>query len=79
MFNVGLVLCTQAADDFDSEEVLDNFSFLFTDAEDNSVAVLSGVFVAPSDNTYKFMLRADDSAVLYASTAGDPSNAVSRE
>ena len=78
MFTVGLVLM-QAGSDFDSEEVLDNFSFLFTDAEDNSVAVLSGVFVAPSDNTYKFMLRADDSAVLYASTAGDPSNAVSRE
>ena len=61
----------------DSEEILDEFEFLVDNAQDYSVAIMQGVFVAPSDNRYKFFLGADGEAVLNMSTTGLPSDAVS--
>ena len=43
---------------------------------DHSVAVLTGWFIAPSDNEYKFILRGDDSARLNISLNGDPADMV---
>ena len=73
---VDCFLLLQARTDADEESVVDRFAFRYDDVEANSVAVMTGVFVAPSDNTYVFMLHADDSGVLYARTE-DAANAVS--